>query len=246
MHLSFVAASAESYQLGDVMRMGMGNFRAVGLAFGLGLMAQSAAALTTVEVSSFDNGWYRSDGQHDPNNTNIVASEAFGFRNFFAFDLSNIVGEVVSATLTIEGDNGSSFDLGTFATYSVFDVDTPVTDVISGNGGISAYDDFGSGTLLGTTDFDVETGFGPVPEVQIALLSALRDVNLALGGQYVVGGQATNTSFLWGNSGGIGAATLHLEVVEEFPAVPLPAGLPLMATAFGGLFFVARRRRQSA
>lgn len=234
--------SNEKYRIKSDLRSDeMKFFRTLGAACALSFLAASASA-ATLTINSFDNGRYIADGSHSPNNTNIFAGENFngGFRNFFAFDLSAINGHVVSATLTIFSQNGVYINSSNTASYIVSDVVTSLSTLLDGTGGTAAYADLGSGTQYGSTTVSTPGSTGRMPAVVVNLSGGISDINSALGGSFALGGKAIGVSdFLWGASGSIPAGKLTLEVA----AVPLPATLPLLLAALGGLGFAARRRK---
>jgi len=206
-------------------------------------VANGAHAVSVVSVNSYDNGWYKSNGTHIASNTNIISGSSgwSSYRNFFAFDLSGISGKVVSATLSIAGGNGKYSNSGGSTTFSVYDVSTNTASLTNGTGGTGAYSDLGSGSLFGSTSVSTPGWSGTMPTVTVALANAIGNINSALGNQFALGG-TTSGGYLWGFSSGAQAATLSLTVA----AVPVPAALPLMLLALGGMGVVARRRKAVA
>ena len=87
------------------------------------LSAPFAAQAASVDISSFDRGWYTSTGSHIASNDNIIFSPTSQYRNFFAFDLSTVsLGSITSATLTIAAGIGSyTGSASTDETYDVYD-----------------------------------------------------------------------------------------------------------------------------
>src|SRR3972149_11569386 len=64
----------------------------------------AAANGTTIEIIvAYDSGWYDIDGSHIPSNTNYAVGDFQGNEgnDFFAFNLSAVSGEIVSATLEV-------------------------------------------------------------------------------------------------------------------------------------------------
>ncbi len=200
----------------------------------------STASAATVDVQSFNAGWYSNTGA-TPDLTNIIDDSTRN--NYFAFDLSGISGTVTAATLTIFGGNGNTNAAGASGvTYSVFDVSTNVTALTTRSGGIAAFNDLASGLLYGSTLLSLPAGFGAMPEVVVDLAGGLGDINSALGGFFAVGGTGNQTSgFLWISSNQPVAAQLSLTVA----AVPVPAALPMMLGGLAALL-VWRRRRARA
>lgn len=211
------------------------------LAFG----AAPAVALTTMSITSFDAGWYRSDGAHSTANTNIIAGRTnFGsYNNFFAFDLAGVSGKVLDARLTI-ASNGRYQSYSNSATYSVHGVSTSVSSLVGGTGGTAAYADLGSGTLYGQTTVSTPGNrTRTMPTVTLVLDNALRDLNAAQGGQIAFGGSTDASPYLWGYSGGAGAAVLTVSF-DPTIVLPIPAPIALLLTAFGALALAGRRRHR--
>lgn len=209
----------------------------VAAAFCLGT---SAASAVTVSIDSFDNGWYKSSGAHYTENTNIIAGPSYN--NWFAFDLSSIVGNVTSATLTIFGSNGKYLNIADAALYQVFDVNSDLNALVGGNGGVSAYKDLESGILYGETPVATPgSNKDYLPQVSVVLKNALADINSSAGGKFAVGGSTDASSYLWGYSSTETAAKLNLTTSPV--VVPLPATLSLLGLSVFGLGIAARRRR---
>lgn len=216
----------------------------IGALFG-GLMFAVPVSAATVDLLSYDNGWYHSNGQHLTNNPNIIDTSRYN--NWFAFDLSGVTGEIVSAVLTVFGGNGSYYNTSDSTSYRIYDVATAVPVLTSGGGGVSAYNDLGSGDLYGSATV-ATTPYAqlPMPEVTVHLSGALSDISAALGGLFALGGTSNVSHYLWGGSNALPAAKLTLETAMISPApVPLPAGGVLLLTAMAGLGVLHRRRRMA-
>ena len=216
---------------------------AVTMAFAL-----PASALTTISINSFDAGWYRSDGYHSTANTNILAgsTSSGSYNNFFAFDLSGIAGQVVSASLEIAGNNGWYRNFSGNATYDVRQVTTSVSSLLGGTGGVAAYTDLGDGTLYGSTSVSTPgNNYRRMPTVTIALNGALDDLTAAQGNQIVFGGSTNANPHLWGYSNGATAAQLTVSF-DPTIVLPIPAPAVLLLTALGLTTLAARRKRAQA
>lgn len=224
----------------------------------LGLSSVSLHA-ASVDITSYDNGWYSSAGLHSESNTNITNMNNAPYelyRNFFTFDLSGIsFTSITSATLTIDGGNGGYGSTSASVDISFFDVSTDIASLTSSSTTDSyIYDDLGSGSLYGSATITTQTDpattqryyRGTMPDV-IASLSqdALSDLNGLLGGTdtlFAIGGaSAAHLGGLWSGSGGTGAATLTL-----VGTVPLPAPGLLLLGGIGGLAALRSFRRKAA
>lgn len=229
-------------------------------AIGLSMLATSAAQATTVTINSFDNGWYRSNGEHGDNNSNIIDRPINN--NFFAFDLTGVsLPSITSAVLTIFAGNGSYLTGDASETMNFYDVSTDIDSLLAGTGGVAAFNDLGSGTLYGAATVQTPQSRGTMPQVTSTLTtSAVAALVGALNGtdkRFVVGGNSPTLSgnqYLWGFSGGIPAAALTLTYTAPQPnpnptptpaPVPLPAAGWMLLAGLGGLAFVSRRRNSA-
>ena len=125
---------------------------------------RSASALT---LDIVDRGRYAPSGSHDPTNLDYTAGDCRGpvcavgaddLRNFFVFDLSTVTGPIIAATLKLwnpplefplRPGHGFKSDQ-TSETYVVFDVTTPIADLVAGSPGAAAWGDLGGGTVYGS------------------------------------------------------------------------------------------------
>jgi hypothetical protein len=203
----------------------------------------------TYSISTTDQGWIQSTGDHGSTNTNyIVGTNPNTFRNFFIFTLPSIAPneEFVSATISIYNPSGgySSGDPTEHYTLSSVDYTAISTFFSNMSGNISAFNDLGDGTIFGEKDIDSTTNN---QTINIALNQAfLNAANSALAGsgQIALGGQITtldantsNTEFVFGFSGDT-AVTMTFTTA----AVPEPSSAILVLIGAGGLL---RRRRTS-
>lgn len=210
----------------------------------------------SITIWSSDNGWYKYDGTHFPDNNNIITgqtkADAFSpgeeYRSFLYFDLSSISGyTVTSATVTYVAGNGNIGDGGSTETIELYDVSSDVSNLLSG-GGVSVFADLGTGNSYGSVVIDASTGYVPMPEVSVNLnTTALTDLNLLLSGvgtDFAIGTALTSidgniNETLWGSSDLQSAASLTLQV----NAIPIPAAIWLFGSGLLGLIGIARRKR---
>lgn len=224
------------------------------------------AALTPATVkadfiNSTSRGFYADTGFTEVNlgNNNYVAGrlDVSGnastfqvFRDFFVFDLTTRTLPVTSATLrlfnpafdaTIPGSGFESFR--TSETFSLFDVSTPTATLTSGAGGVSAFNDLGTGTSFGST---VVTTANNGQFVTIALNAAgLAAVNASLGSRFVVGGSLTTIvpsqpveQFVFGftnTARGPRDGNTVLDISPNAPVAAVPLPPTFLAFAFGAL-----------
>ncbi len=119
----------------------------------IALMSSATTALA-VDLPSVDRGWYSAEGEHTVDNENYIVGKNGDmlFHNFFVFDPTGIPQPITGARLRlyVPALGGLVSDEGA-ETYEVFTVDTPVEVLVDGTGGVGAYADLASGTLLGQT-----------------------------------------------------------------------------------------------
>lgn len=142
-------------------------------------------------VATSSSGWWNSKGAHEQINTNYIAGVCCGgdanasYNNFFTFDLSNVTGSVLSASLTLY-----SWDIvgpGPL-NYSLFDITSPLPEVraTAFESNLSIYNDLMSGSSYGSFSYTEADKW----EIRsIALNSTgISALNSALGGEFGIGG----------------------------------------------------------
>lgn len=205
------------------------------------MLVPSAASAASFTLNSVQTGFFQNSGGTSNAPTLIEDSTR---NNYFVFDLSAVTGKVTSAVLTIFANGNYSNPVAASSiSYSLFDVQTPISKLLDGTGGSAAFADLGSGTQYGTTTVATPTSFAAMPQVTVALTGALTDLANAAGKQFAIGGDSSltgNNGFLWISSSRSPAASLTLETAKIAP-VPLPASLPLLAVAVGLIALLRRR-----
>lgn len=189
------------------------NFRTGCLAAVL-LAALASAATAATDVSYSDRGWYTSAGTHNAGNTNyFVGWDASGgseLRNYFAFDLSRLGANVLSADFVV--NSATSTIVGGSETYVLSEVTTPVATLVAGGSGLTAiFNDLGDGAAFGTR---VYTSADDNQDRTITLSpAAVAAINAARGGSFALGGSISTLSgthvseFLMGFSFNSGASS---------------------------------------
>lgn len=215
--------------------------------FGLGTLNTAQAATFTQTAS--DQGWWATEdglnGSNSNDNTNYVTGNIRGrdLRNFFKFDLGNVVG-VTSATLQIQRFVGSG---NPTETLGFFDVSTPA-DVLSQKNNSpnnTIYNDLGSGKNYGT--FNVTTSGDPNKILSFALNSnAIADINARSGNFFSIGGALLgylSEEYLFSESGDQGFAKLVVDT--DSTHVPEPSTLGGIVVAGVGGWWLKRKRKAS-
>ena len=195
----------------------------VGVFFGNTPFGQQELILngsTTLQATS--TGWWDSTGGHFASNSNYGVGDGNttpDHHDFFVFDLSNVLGPITSAQLSI-GNPSNGFGDGSPAgtsSLSIWDVSTPISTLIAdGSGQIGIFNDLGSGTLFASrTVSAADDG----TQVLISLNSSgLAALSAAEGGKFAVGGSLSVSS------------------------APEPGSLVLLASGLAGFLALARRR----
>ncbi len=205
-----------------------------------------------MSLVSFDAGWYDETGYHNPNNTNIFTSREDDYYNSFtAFDLPNFTDVITAASLVFRRNGESTGN--TTGTLSINSVATPVNDLLAGGSGFTnRFTDLGTGPLFGSVGVTMGNS-SPMPKITVNLnADALAALQARGGSDFAFGASlvsATGQGFLWGYSGGEGAARLNLAFNGDPlppPVVPLPAAAWFLLSALGGLAVLRRRGTAAA
>src|SRR5262249_15321758 len=176
-------------------------------------------------------GWWNgtSFANSDDNDNHFVgyfgspSSPDPALRNFFSFDLTNVVqGSVIDGVLRLNAGSGASDTGRTTQPYSLWDVRTDVITLNRNNGTSAAiFNDLGSGVPYGVINFP----FGGVPVDIFLNANAIADINAAAGAFWSVGGRLDD---------------------RGHAPVPEPGTWLLLATGGAGLLGYGWRRRQQA
>ncbi|MGI8679205.1 MAG: hypothetical protein ACR2LX_11055, partial [Jatrophihabitans sp.] len=181
----------------------------------------ASASATTSTLSASSQGWIKSDGTHFAGDRNYVVgnngSNIGQFRDFFAFDLSSVVGAVTAATLTAPSGGSCGGDGGSLATWALWDVTTPVATLNVGRSGgdtagQAAYADLGSGTSYGSSLIS-QANVSHSVTLNAAGLSAIQaaeGTSITIGGTYAEGPSVLDYLF-----GGLGSCTPTLSVTSS-------------------------------
>lgn len=231
---------------------------AAALLLGLALLPSLSSAQL---VTAVDQGWYDETGFHDPSNTNVFLGAFGGYpltRNFFVFQLPTLAGPVTGATLEIynagvdpfDPDSKGYFSPDPFETVVLYDVTTPLSGLVSGLGGTSAYQDLGTGTVFSSATLTNADNGKWIPFALNADFLALLNTapaQFALGGRLSTLGDPSGYEFVFGSAAESPLARLTLQT-GTVPVVPVPE--PATYGLLGALIVTAaalrRRFRMSA
>ncbi len=176
------------------------------------------------------------------------------FRNFFVFDISGITDTILTAELraynpsqSVVGDSGDGYrSLDPTEIYRMFDVSTDIGVLTGGTGGVSAFNDLGSGTTYGTRPFSSSDN-GTIVSIMLNG-NVVKDLNAA-SGLFALGGVITSLAsgqghehmfgFTAGPTGGtmpVSDFTRELFITTRgSQSVPVPSTLLLFGSGLVGL-----------
>ncbi|MEW4530069.1 PEP-CTERM sorting domain-containing protein [Maioricimonas sp. JC845] len=218
----------------------------------IGVVTAGQARAGMITLSATDSGSYNSTGGHNSSDENYLAWSGWfeeHNRNFFTFDLRSLSETIVGATLRLETPP-SGFS-GSPATFSLYDVTTPVATLTtdhSGPAGQAIFADLGTGDFYGSIGIDGGLGFGTILSISLNA-QAISDLNAAIGSDFAFGGAVSNGEA--SVFGGAGSASLRKLVLETSSTVttttPEPSSLALFSigAAMTGLGAARRRRRET-
>lgn len=203
MNLKKIAAISAAAAMAAVASAGVANANANAYVFAYTYApydtgyTQTLILNGTTDIQASFTGWYDYTGLHQSGNPDYIAGNcslgacggAAAYNDFFVFDLSGVSGPITSAQLSI-GNPGApypGYSGAASATYSNYDVTTPIATLEAGNTGATGiYNDLGSGVLYAATGVSTaDNGTQVLINLDADALTAL---NAAEGGQWAVGG----------------------------------------------------------
>ena len=184
----------------------------------------------STNLSLLDSGWYFQNGTHNPSNQNYIVGNCTScalsgeYRNWFVFDLSGVSGTapVLSASFSLYSNNVTL----TSGNYYLNDVNTPINDLVSGTGGVNAFNDLGTGSSYGYRFYQSATDSNQFYTISLnsTAILGLNEAIAAGAGKWAIGG-----AFAAGNI--------------PLPPVPEPETYAMLLAGIGLMGAVARRRK---
>lgn len=213
-------------------------------------MASTALAQSyQASVESQDRGWVTNTSFANVGNTNFIVGNynSIEYRNFFVFDLSDIDGEIISASLSLTAPSTITYSsANAVEIFALNYINETVPADRNNSFAANVFSSIGSGSLLSYASFNAVTTSATFDLNSPAALSALNAGGLfTLGGQVLSLDSNPNTvEYLFGNSqtptGGSNPMVLNLTVMPNGGAVP-EASTSLLALVAG--FGLLRRKR---
>ena len=156
----------------------------------IALAATSVSANAATKIDAINNGWFNTPGPSQIDNFNTLTGWGVDseFRSFYAFDLSSITEAAAEISITFYGDNYHFGYLGVYTDVpvtehvSLFDYTGPVSSLIDRTGGLTAFNDLGTGSLLGEATL---SGPGPGPAKGVSLQGLMPQFTIKLSNAFV-------------------------------------------------------------
>lgn len=209
----------------------------------------SSAQSYQASVESQDRGWVTSNSFANVGNTNFLAGNynSIEYRNFFVFDLSDVEGEIISASLSLFAPPTVTYNSANgVEIFSLNHITTAVPADRNFAAASAVFSAIGNGTLLSYASINSSTNTLNFDLNSPAALAALNSGSIfTLGGQVLsLDTNPETVEYVFGNSqvpaGGTNPMVLNLTVLPNGGAVPeLSTSMLALFAGFGLL----RRKR---
>lgn len=216
----------------------------------VGLTCVQNLGASTFTFDAVDSGWYNSNGGNakgtiSPSDTNYFAGQltatGLNYNNFFVFNIGGIVGNILSATLTLD-DSGAGALVGGPLTYNIGSVSDAASVVSSSTASVTIYNDLAGGVLFGS-----QAGLNAAGNVVITLDAAALTALASAGTGFVLGGDVSspapdgNDHYLFTNPSN-GSSIEELSITTD-AVTPEPGSVAMLGCGLAALGFVIRRRQ---
>ena len=209
-----------------------------------------AAAAATITLTPTSFGFYRDTGTASAGNHAIgwYSSADQELRQYLIFDRSSVSGTITAATLVLEDPQTGYSSPDPQETWQIFDVSVPLAGLSGGTGGLTAYQDLGTGTILGSLVVS------PANTHQVISMSLNADglaylnaqsTTFGIGGALVTLARNTSVTERLFNNGSTVNLVRELQLTygesaADSAAIPEPATFLLLSS---GLFLLSCLRR---
>lgn len=197
----------------------------------VGLLLVASVCRASITLNPIDRGTYHEDGSHDPLGHNYVIGRPSPVsqigNNFFVFDLSSVLDQVISAEFWIESSAYISADPS--ETFTVYDITGSIPAIRDASAGVAGFADMQSGNAYG--NIDVSSADNGTMLHLILNAQAIQDINAGLGGLFAIGGTVSTLDMITPRDEQIFVFTnpddprdgveLHLTIVPEPSAMGL-------------------------
>ncbi|MGL6060688.1 MAG: hypothetical protein ACRC1G_08360 [Bradyrhizobium sp.] len=240
---------------------GFNTCAALGVALLVSVGGAGVSNAATVNINSSGTGWYQSNGltTYPVNNSIVGWNNVTGatYNNWTQFNLSSLAGQTITgATLTFRANNGTYNGNDASETLGLFGFSGNINSLTNNQFNTANYTDLGDGPSYGTTV--VNKVNGQLGAITITLSAqAIADMMAAANSgdqRFVIGGSLLTLALVHDGSNWYNDAALFFGGSLADPAflsvdvapVPLPAALPMFASALAGGGLMAWRRKRKA
>ena len=162
----------------------------------VGLLLAASICRASITLNPVDRGTYTENGDHDPVYNNYVIGRggpsSLVVNNFFVFDLSGILEQVISAEFWIESNWYISADPS--ETFTVYDITGSIPAIRNGSAGVPGFTDMQSGNAYG--NISVSSADNGTMLHLILNAQAIQDINAGLGGLFAIGGTVSTLDMI--------------------------------------------------